>query len=113
MKLSDSGAAALIGAGAALAGVVLSSTVTLVMDIRRRIWEDDRRWHDARRLAYVNFHYTARRALASVGRAAQLSVLMAERKERLEREGEDMSERDPLLDRLTRISTQLLRPWVS
>src|SRR6266540_2068543 len=81
VKLSDPGAAALIGAGAALAGVMLTSAVTFVIDSRRRSREDDRRWYDARRLAYVNFHYTARRALGS-GRAAQFSVSVAERKER-------------------------------
>ena len=94
MNLSDPGAAALIGAGAALGGVMLSSVVTFMIDSRRRRWEDARRWYDARRQAYVNFHHTARRALAAAGRAAQFSVLAAERKER------GNSRPDPELDRL-------------
>jgi hypothetical protein len=94
MKLSDPGAAAIIGAGAALTGVLLSGVMALVIDGQRRRWEDDRRWYDARRLAYVNFHYTARRALGAAGRAAQLSVKAVERKER------GHSKSDPELDSL-------------
>jgi hypothetical protein len=60
VKLSDPGATAIIGAAAALAGVLLSSVMTLLIDIRRRRWEDRRRWDEARRRAYANFLYAAR-----------------------------------------------------
>jgi hypothetical protein len=40
VKLSDPGATAIIGAGAALAGVLLSGVMAFVIDSRRRRWED-------------------------------------------------------------------------
>lgn len=62
MKLSDPGATAIIGAASALAGVLLSSLVTLWVESRRRKWEGRRRWDDPRRRAYVNFLVAARGA---------------------------------------------------
>jgi hypothetical protein len=81
MKLSDPGAAAIIGAGAALAGVLLSSVVALVIDSRRRRWEDRRRWHDAKRHMYASFHYTVRRGIGAAGQAAALAIRRAEDRE--------------------------------
>ena len=55
---------AVIGAGAALAGVLLTGGFGLAFDWRRRSWEDRRRWHDDRRRAYAELLFTARFAFA-------------------------------------------------
>jgi len=77
VKLSDPGATALIGAGAALAGVLLSSAVTFVIDSRRRRWEDQRRWDETRQRSYASFHYTARQAIGAAGRLGAMATRMA------------------------------------
>jgi hypothetical protein len=65
---------AVIGAGAALAGVLLTGGFGLVFDRRRRSWEDRRRWHDDRRRAYAELLFAARFAFAGACRGARLAV---------------------------------------
>jgi hypothetical protein len=84
VKLSDPGATAIIGAGAALAGVLLSGVTALVIDSRRRKWEDRRRWDDPRRRAYSNFLYAARNAFGAADRAAEVLIQGARLTERFE-----------------------------
>jgi hypothetical protein len=52
---------AMVGAMAALAGVLVTGTFGLIMEKRRRQWEDYRRWQDQRRDAYAEILYAARR----------------------------------------------------
>jgi hypothetical protein len=56
---------AAISAGAALSGVLLTGAFGLIFDLRRRKYEDRRRWHDARRRAYAEFLYASRFAFAA------------------------------------------------
>jgi hypothetical protein len=65
---------AVIGAGAALAGVLITGGFGLVFDRRRRRWEDRRRWHDDRRRAYAELLFAARFAFAGACRGARLAA---------------------------------------
>lgn len=65
---------AVIGAGAALAGVLITGGFGLAFDRRRRNWEDRRRWHDDRRRAYAELLFTARFAFAGACRGARLAA---------------------------------------
>jgi hypothetical protein len=65
---------AVIGAGAVLAGVLITGGFGLVFDGRRRRWEDRRRWHDDRRRAYAELLFAARFAFAGACRGARLAA---------------------------------------
>jgi hypothetical protein len=65
---------ALIGAGAALGGVLLTGIFGLILDQRRRRWEKQTRWDDARRKVYVEFLYTSRVAFVAANRLAMLAI---------------------------------------
>jgi predicted DNA-binding protein len=62
MAMSDTVTGAVIGGGAALAAGIVAGTFALLLDSRRRQWEDARRWDDVRRKAYVDFISAARGA---------------------------------------------------
>ncbi len=85
MKLSDPGATAIIGAVSVLAGVLLSSVVTLWIERRRHKWEDRRRWDDPRRQAYGDFLHTAGRAWRAQIRLGEFFIAAREQLEALDR----------------------------
>jgi hypothetical protein len=51
---------AIVGAGTALAGVLMTMLANFLLDKRRHHWEDERRWADAKRAQYVDLLGTSR-----------------------------------------------------
>jgi hypothetical protein len=65
---------AMIGAGSALGGVVVAGVFGLILDHRRRQWDDERRWQDPRRRAYAELLFTARYTFAAACRGTRLAA---------------------------------------
>jgi hypothetical protein len=83
MALTDTQTGALIGAGATVVGGLLTGGIGFLIDSRRRRWEDDRRWDDARRRALVDFVAASQMAIVRASRTANLKYeLVLQRKQR-------------------------------
>jgi hypothetical protein len=63
VALSETTVGVLIGAGATVAGSLVTGLLAFLLDSRRRRWEDSRRWDEPRRLAYASYFDAARTAL--------------------------------------------------
>jgi hypothetical protein len=64
VALSETTVGVLIGAGATVAGSLVTGLLAFLVDSRRRRWEDKRRWDEPRRHAYATYLEAARWAQA-------------------------------------------------
>ena len=87
---------AMIGALAALAGVLVTGAFGLILEKRRRQWEDHRRWQDPRRDAYAEVLYAARNTFAA---QCHIAEHMAQRSTEEHRPLEQIDFRSQELDR--------------
>jgi hypothetical protein len=62
MAVSD----AVVGAGAVVAGVLVTGAFSILNDRRRRRWEDDRRWADRKRERYLDLLAASREVMDAI-----------------------------------------------
>ncbi len=91
---------AMIGALAALAGVLVTGGFGLILERQRREWEDHRRWQDPRRDAYAEFLYAARRTFAAQCQVTENMARNSSEDRSLERLGFSNQELDRWSERL-------------
>jgi hypothetical protein len=70
MAVSD----AVVGAGAALAGVLVTAVASALNDGRRRRWEDERRWADRKRERYLDLLAASRDVVNGIRHAAKIQL---------------------------------------
>jgi hypothetical protein len=70
MAVSD----AVIGAGSALAGVLVTAVASAWNDGRRRRWEDERRWADRKRERYLDLLGVSRAVILGIRQSGRIQV---------------------------------------
>jgi hypothetical protein len=70
MAVSD----AALGAGAALAGVLVTAVAGALNDGRRRRWEDERRWADRKRERYLDLLEASRAVMLGIRHAGSIQL---------------------------------------
>jgi hypothetical protein len=76
---------AMVGAMAALAGVLVTGAFGLILEKRRRQWEDHRRWQDHRRDSYAKILYATRRTFAAQLQANEIMARTSTEERSLEK----------------------------
>ncbi len=109
MALTDTQVGALIGAGATVAGGLVTGGIGFLVDARRRRWEDQRRWDEARRRTYVDFFAASRKAFVRAARLAELYARVLERREALRGRQEGSSPAQPEDPELRRLAETIQR----
>jgi hypothetical protein len=89
MAVSDTITGAVIGGGAVLAAGIVAGTFALLLDARRRQWEEARRWDDVRRKAYVDFVSAARGAYRTIAAFVRFAYDHMDQHERIEAARQD------------------------
>jgi hypothetical protein len=63
-----------VGAGAALAGVLVTAMAGALNDRRRRRWEDERRWADRKRERYLDLLGASREVAVGIQRTGRIQL---------------------------------------
>jgi hypothetical protein len=69
----------IVGAGAALAGVLITMLANFLLDKRRHHWEDERRWAEVKRAQYVDLLGTSRSMFDALVHAGGVQARIVER----------------------------------